>query len=290
MTRPLVVGEIAYANVLPIFDAWRAAAGVGPDGVPSGVRIVRGDPATLNEALRRGEIDLAPCSSIEYARDADAYRLLEDLSIAADGPVESVLVFTRRPLEALGADARLVRVALSPASATSNVLLRLLLAERGIAATFAVNGSAGLAAEADASLVIGDDALAATAGDPASARFPHVYDLGRLWRDLTGLPFVFALFIVRAEAVAEMPEAVARVAEGLRAARATAPGRRAALAAREAGRAGLSPARLAAYWETIRYDLGPREQAGLEAYFRLAARHGLLPRVPPLRFAGRPLP
>lgn len=285
--RPLVLGEIAYANVLPLFDAWRAAQGLGPDAAPPGVRVVRGDPASLNEALRRGEVDVAPCSSIEYARDPDAYRLLPDLSIAADGAVQSVLLFARTPLEALGPGAR---VALSPASATSNLLLRLLLVERGLAAEFVTAPSAALAAGEglDAALVIGDDALAAAAG--GTDGFGHVYDLGLLWRDSTGLPFVFALFIVRADAATSHPGLVSRLAAGLVAAKAAAPGRRAALAEREAGRAGLSPARLAAYWETIRYDLGPRERAGLEAYYRLAARHGLLPAVPPLRFVAAPLP
>ncbi|HWP34694.1 MAG TPA: MqnA/MqnD/SBP family protein, partial [Thermodesulfobacteriota bacterium] len=158
--RPLVVGEIAYANVLPLFDAWRAAAGVGADDDPPGVRIVRGDPAALNAALRAGEIDAAPCSSIEYARHPDLYRLLPDLSIAADGPVGSVLLFTRRPLDALAAPgAPPPRLALSRASATSSVLLRLLLAERGMRARFVDGPADGLppAAGLDGALVIGDE-------------------------------------------------------------------------------------------------------------------------------------
>ncbi len=289
--RLLVVGEIAYANVLPLFDAWRAASGVGPDGSPPGVRVVRGEPAALNEALARGEIDLAPCSSIEYARDAEAYRLLPDLSIAADGAVESVLLFARRPLEELAAHGRRPQVALSPASATSNLLLRLILAERGIAADFAP-AALGDAPGADAALVIGDDALAAAADGARVARaagYAQVYDMGLLWRELTGLPFVFALFIVRAETATAEPAAVARLAAALAAAKRAAPARRLDLAAREAGRAGLSAERLAGYWEAIRYDLGARERAGLAAYYRLAARHGLLPAAPPLRFAA-PLP
>ncbi|HEY8371075.1 MAG TPA: menaquinone biosynthesis protein [Thermodesulfobacteriota bacterium] len=292
MNRPLVVGEIAYANVVPLFDAWRAAAGVGPDEAPPGVRIVRGEPAALNEALAAGEIDLAPCSSIEYARRPDAYRLLPDLSIAADGAVESVLLFARRPLEALAPAGRRPRVALSPASAASNALLRLILAERDIGAEFAPADMAS-ADGADAVLVIGDQALAAAADDARVARaagYPLVYDLGCLWRDLTGLPFVFALFIVRAETAETRPEAVARIGAALAAAKRAAPARRLELAAREAGRGGLSAERLAAYWSAIRYDLGPREQAGLTAYFRLAARHGLLPAAPPLRFTSAPLP
>jgi chorismate dehydratase len=289
--RPLIVGEIAYANVLPLFDAWRATAGVGPDGSPPGVRIVRGDPATLNAALRTGEIDAAPCSSIEYARDPAGYRLLPDLSITADGPVESVLLFTRRPLGSLDGSG-LPAVALSPASATSTVLVRLLFAERHLAARFVESPGAALpvAAEGqlDAALVIGDDALLAAADGAARARaagFHHVYDLGLLWRELTGLPFVFALWIVRREAAEGAPAAVARLAADLAAARAAVPARLAALAAREQGLSGLSAGQLLAYWQRIRYDLGARACEGLMTYYRLAVRHGLLQAAPPLRFA-----
>jgi chorismate dehydratase len=301
----LRVGEIAYANVVPLFDAWRALAGVGPGASPPGVSIVRGDPATLNAALRAGEIDLAPCSSIEYARDAGRYRLLPDLSIAADGPVESVLLFLRRPLAALVAGAAAGRrpvVALSPASATSNVLVQVLLAGRGVEATYvpgsAVLGDAGIrthpasteppiATEADAAVAIGDAALLAAADDAARARaagFPHVVDLGTLWRETSGHPFVFALWTIRDAAVAAHGGAVERLAADLIAAKAAARGRLAALAPREAARTGLPAPRLLRYWERLSYDLGPREQAGLLAYYGLAAREGFIPEVPPLRF------
>ncbi len=293
--RRLVVGEIAYANVLPLFDAWRAAAGVGPDESPPPVRIVRGEPAALNAALRAGEIDVAPCSSIEYACAPEGYRLLPDLSITADGPVDSVLLFTRRPLAALGRGGRPATVALSPASATSSALVRLLLAERRVAARFVDGPDAALPPatgsaqpELDAALVIGDEALRAAADGAALARaagYDHVYDLGLLWRELTGLPFVFALWIIREDALARAPEAVGRLMADLAAARDAVPARLAGLAAREAGRAGLSAEQLIAYWRRIRYDLDARARAGLVAYYRLAARHALLPAAPPLRFA-----
>jgi chorismate dehydratase len=289
----LVVGEIAYANVVPLFDAWRAASHVGPDGDPPGVRIVRGDPASLNAALRRGEIDAAPGSSIEYARDAARYRLLPDLAIASDGEVESVLLFTRRPLEALSAG-RAPLVALSPASATSNALVRVLLAERGLRARFLDAAGPSLAAApggADAAVVIGDEALLAAADDAAVARaagFPLVYDLGALWREATGLPFVFGLWIVPEAVAWRAPAEVGRLAASLVSAKRAAPARLPGLAPREAARTGLPAARLLAYWRRLGYDLGPREQAGLTTFFRLAVRHGLLEAAPDLRFV-RPL-
>jgi chorismate dehydratase len=290
----LVVGEIAYANVVPLFDAWRAASGVGPDGDPAGVRIVRGDPASLNAALRRGEIDAAPCSSIEYAQGAARYRLLPDLAIASDGAVESVLLFARGRLGALSAGRPPV-VALSPASATSNALVRVLLAERGLRARFVDAAGPSLAAapaEADAAVVIGDEALLAAAEDAAAGRaagFPHVYDLGALWREATGLPFVFGLWIVRDAVAVRTPAEVGRLAAALASAKRAAVARLPGLAPREAARTGLPADRLLAYWRRLGYDLGPREQAGLTTFFRLAARHGLLGAAPALRFV-RPLP
>ena len=92
------------------------------------MRFVRGVPAELNEALRRGEIDLTLVSSVELVRHRHEYRALADFSIATLGPVYSVMLFSRRPWEELGG----ARVAVTPASATSVELLRVLLAAEGL--------------------------------------------------------------------------------------------------------------------------------------------------------------
>src|SRR5207302_8182009 len=134
-------------------------------------------PTALNGALLAGECDLAPISSIEYARNADRLRILPRLCVSSQGAVESIQLVSRAPLE------RVRSVAITPESATSVVLTKVLLPEAE---------HVPLGVEADAKLLIGDAALRSAFEDPT----PH-YDLGRLWLERTGLPMVFAVWACR---------------------------------------------------------------------------------------------
>src|SRR5262249_30279437 len=91
----LRIGEISYLNCTPIFTVLRDRFD------DTGYASVRGMPAELNAKLRKGEIDLCPSSSIEYARNPESYLILPDLSISAVGAVKSVLLFSNVPIERL---------------------------------------------------------------------------------------------------------------------------------------------------------------------------------------------
>ena len=159
-------------------------------GPPEGVEVVEGVPSYLNGLLERGEIDVAPSSSIEYARHADRYRILPDLVIGSRGPVRSILFLSRRPPSELGA----ATVAMPTASATSVVLLKILLAKRwGVrprSVWFDQARDDPFAGGADAALFIGDVALRGGL-HPA---LPFRFDLGEEWWEETGLPFAFAVW------------------------------------------------------------------------------------------------
>ena len=127
--------------------------------------------------LLAGEIDVAPISSIEYARNAGKLRLLPRLCVSTEGAVDSIQLITRKPLEQVRS------VAITPESATSVVLTRVLLGEVDLVP---------LDQPADATMLIGDAALHSAFEDPT----PH-YDLGRLWQERTGLPMVFAVWACR---------------------------------------------------------------------------------------------
>src|SRR3954462_3495152 len=135
---------------------------------------VQGVPTALNRQLISGELDVAPISSIEYARHADRLRILPRLCVSSEGAVDSIQLVSKKPLE------HVRTVAVTPESATSVVLTKVLLPE----ATHVPLGEA-----ADATLLIGDAALKSSFEDPT----PH-YDLGRLWLERTGLPMVFAVW------------------------------------------------------------------------------------------------
>jgi len=224
----------------------------------------RDTPARLVEALRRGELDLGQFPSIAYA-EGD-YRIVPGYGVTSRGPVRSVCLFHRRPLE------QLARVAVDASSRTSVTLLRLLLRSRlgrePEYVTMAPDPRAMLAG-CDAALLIGDTALYLE--DPAVERL----DLAEAWRRETGLPFVFALWFGRPGALD--PAGVRR----LQAAAEAGLG-----ALDEIARAYGGPAEVNRRYlrENVQYRLGPEELAGLQEFYRRARAAGLIESVPELRF------
>jgi chorismate dehydratase len=221
---------------------------------------VQGVPTDLNARLLAGELDVAPISSIEYARNADRLQILPRLCVSSEGAVDSIQLVSKLPLEAVRT------VAVTPESATSVVLTKVLIPD----ATHVPLGEA-----ADAKLLIGDAALKSAFEDPT----PH-YDLGRLWLERTGLPMVFAVWAAPeplADGLAELEDALVA---SLRAARAEPE----QLAHEAAARYGYPAGFLARYFEKLRYSFGPRERAGLYTFLEMAQQVGELDRVPELRF------
>jgi chorismate dehydratase len=266
----LRLGHITYSNCFPVH------AGVLDRGAPEWLRIVEGVPSQLNRLLERGGIDVAPCSSIEFARNADRYRVLPDLVIGSRGPVRSILFLSGRDPREL--DGR--TVAMPTASATSVVLLKVLLRLRwGVRARFTWFDQASqdpFATGADAALFIGDVALRPGL-HPA---LPHRYDLGEVWREHTGLPFAFAVWQAAGGGDAELR----RLHGALLESRAYGLRHREALAQRWAERFGFAPPFLARYWADLSYELDGDMREGLATFYRLAAEIGEIPRAPSLRF------
>jgi chorismate dehydratase len=249
------LGRISYVNMAPLFF-----------GLDAEVQEIAGVPTDLNARLLAGEIDLAPISSIAYARHAERLRILPRLCVSSEGAVDSIQLVSRVPLD------RVLRVAVTPESATSAVLVRVLLPDAE---------HVPIEEDADARLLIGDAALRSMFEDPT----PH-YDLGRLWLERTGLPMVYAVF-----ACADPPpDGVLELEDALLAAHRSARANPERLASDASERYGYPPGFLARYFEKLRYSFGPRERAGLLSFFELAREAGELSHVPELRFlAGEPV-
>jgi chorismate dehydratase len=243
------LGRISYVNMAPIFF-----------GLEADVEEVPGVPTELNDRLLAGEIDLAPISSIEYGRHSEHLRILPRLCVSSEGAVDSIQLVSRAPLASVRS------VAVTPESATSAVLVRVLLPEAE---------QLPLGEKADAKLLIGDAALKSMFEDPT----PH-YDLGRLWLERTGLPMVYAVFACPDPPPDGVPELEAAFLTALRANRAE-PER---LAREASTRYGYPAGFLARYFEKLRYRFGPKERAGLLSFFELAVEAGELERLPELRF------
>jgi chorismate dehydratase len=268
----LRIGQIAYANCTPIFSALKANFDC------RNYHFIGGVPTELNAMLGRGEIDVCPSSSIEYARSPDKYYLLPDISISAVGPVKSVLLFSRVPVEELNSRT----IGLTTESETSVNLLKILLARNyGFANQFertplplqeALKSFSAL-------LLIGDAAL--REGMQNSGFF--VYDLGELWHRFTGLPFVFALWMVTREALERKPEEVRSLCAELVAAKRLAYDSYGTIADASPEREWIGRDALVDYWRTISYDLTPRHVEGAKTFFRFAKEMGLLDEEPAIR-------
>jgi chorismate dehydratase len=247
--RSVRLGRISYVNMAPVFYR-----------LDSDVEEVQGVPTDLNARLLAGELDVAPISSIEYARNASRLRLLPRLCVGSEGAVDSIQLVSRKPLEQVRS------VAVTPESATSVVLTKVLLPEAE---------QVPLGHEADATLLIGDAALKSAFEDPT----PH-HDLGRLWLERTGLPMVFAVWACPEPLCAGLYELEDALVASVRVARAEPE----QLAHEASERYGYPAGFLARYFEKLRYRFGPRERAGLMTFLELAHEAGELDEVPELRF------
>jgi len=269
----LRIGLIEYANCTPIYHVIRQKFSC------SGYEFVRGVPTELNSFLELGKIDVCPSSSIEYALHHDRYRILPDLSISSDGAVASVLLFSRVPIEELDDK----EILLSSESATSVNLLKILMARRYKCNCRYVTTSLPLSdalLESPALLLIGDSALRASL---LAVPTPYVYDLGAIWHDWTGLPFVFALWLCRID-VAENSD-LKELAGQLIQTRLLLPEYYPEIAENALESSWMGSDRLLKYWrDNICYVLGKRELAGLVAFYEKCSELGLIASVPDLHF------
>ena len=261
------LGRIPWINCFPVYGA------IDRGIVPAPAQLISGTAAELNDLLAAGELDLSVVSAVEYARNAAAYHLLPDLAISCDGPVQSVALFSRRPVHELDG-ATVLRTA---SSRTSVLLLELLCRHRWrIKPKFAtvraessdLTGLAGFPHEAV--LVIGDACLVLA----AQSVYPDMTDLGLAWKEWTGLPFVFAVWAARRE----MDHGAAQTVH-----RALLESRRWGLehldelAGAAAEATGISKPAIRAYFGDLDYALSYRHLAGLTDFFRRLAQDGLVP-------------
>lgn len=275
MGCPLKVGRISYVNTIPFFHHL-ARTGFGEC-------VVDGVPAELNARLAAGSIDLSPSSSFEYARNWRNYLLLPGLSISSRGPVRSVLLFSRLALDDIAGE----EIALTAESATSVNLLQVLLREYCGAHVLACNVPEtpveDVVAVGGSALLIGDRALRLAAVVPTGTR---IYDLGELWYRFTGLPFVFALWIVRRQVFIEQPAAIRTFRKQLVQSLSLAYADLSGMAVAVAPGSPLATAELISYWrDNMSYDLTAEHLAGLSLFFTLCGKYGLLAERPELCFA-----
>ncbi|MFB7306582.1 menaquinone biosynthetic enzyme MqnA/MqnD family protein [Streptomyces sp. NPDC056192] len=201
-SRPRV-GHIQFLNCLPLY--W----GLARTGTLLDLELSKDTPEKLSEQLVRGDLDIGPITLVEYLRNADQLVAFPDIAVGCDGPVMSCVIVSQRPLEELDG----ARVALGSTSRTSVRLAQLLLAERYEVSPdyYTCPPDLGLMMqEADAAVLIGDAALRASLHDAPRLGL-QVHDLGQMWKEWTGLPFVFAVWAARKDYLAAHPAMVNEV-------------------------------------------------------------------------------
>jgi chorismate dehydratase len=261
----LKLGRVRYINCEPVYYALEHGI------VPAECEIRDGTPAELNQRLRSGDLDVSVISMLEAALRPEMYRLLPDLAIACDGPVESVILASKRPVDELDG----LPVTLSRHSLTSVYLVRLLLEKAYHVRPRFVAEAEG--AEAVARLTIGDEALR------LGRQYRNSLGLGKAWHALTGLPFVFAMWAARAEVWAEREADVRLLHRALLEAKAYTRAHPEAMVALACERTGLPPEACRRYLrESLCFDLGPRHLEGLRTFLRYLADAGELPAIPTL--------
>ncbi|MFG2882108.1 menaquinone biosynthetic enzyme MqnA/MqnD family protein [Streptomyces sp. NPDC048297] len=238
-TRPRV-GHIQFLNCLPLY--W----GLARTGTLLDFELTKDTPEKLSEQLVRGDLDIGPITLVEFLRNADDLVAFPDIAVGCDGPVMSCVIVSQVPLDRLDG----ARVALGSTSRTSVRLAQLLLAERyGVRPDYyTCPPDLGLMMqEADAAVLIGDAALRANLHYGPKLGL-EVHDLGALWKEWTGLPFVFAVWAARRDYLEREPEVTRQVHEAF-------------LASRDLSLEEVTKvAEQASRWETF-------DQATLEQYF-----------------------
>ncbi|MEN6406222.1 MAG: menaquinone biosynthesis protein [Thermoguttaceae bacterium] len=249
------VGAVAYLNAWPLYFTLAQHA--------PHAELVVDLPSRLAEALAAGRLDVAMIPSIEYARNP-GYTIISDACIACDGPVQSVKLYSRVPIE------QIRTLALDEGSRTSVALTQILLRERYGVHPKTCRLPIGAVVDdvsTDAVLLIGDRGML-----PAVGHFAVEWDLGQEWSQWTGLPFVFAVWIARPGVD------LAGFETQLAAARDDGVTRFEQIARQAAPTIGVAEADCLTYLrDHLKFHFGPRQRQALELFYELAGHHGLAP-------------
>lgn len=262
--RP-VLGCVSFLNARPLIDTLDTRDDI----------IVRFDvPSGLLDDLNDREVDLALCPVIDYQRSAEPLTVVPVGGIGCDGPTFTVRLFSRVPIN------QIAQVHADTDSHTSVALMRVILREQYRHAVDVVpHAPAHLEAPLDewpeTLLLIGDKVVTR---QPSASVFPHQLDLGEAWHEMTGLPFVFAVWMTHSDAqLGDLPALMDQT-------RQTNAGRIDQIVAAHADRAGW-PHDLAMNYlgHLLKYRIGPRELEAMQRFWQLAGKYDLIDHVRPLR-------
>lgn len=259
----LLIGQNRYINTWPITHML--------DHDNPNMEYHTGAPAQLNQWLAEGKVEVGLISAFSYAEHAGQYVALRGLSVSSRGPVGSIFLFSKRPIEELNGCV----IAMTNTSASSTNLLRILLAEMGIQPEYVTRepNLATMMDGAEAALLIGDEALYWSVQE-----HPYrMYDLGELWNKLTGHSMTFAICAVPKKLVETNPEKVRKIHQYFLEGKQKGYANMDAIVKAAIQQQGETEAFWKGYFAKLIHDFDEDLVRGAEAYFAAAHRHGLLP-------------
>ncbi len=271
--RPIRVGAVSFINTLPLID--------GLDNLAD-VEIRYAVPSRLLDTLLDDEVDVALCSSIDYQRSETPLVIVPCGLLGCDGPTLTVRLYSAGPVD------RIAEVHCDTDSHTSVALMQILLREMHGCTPRLTDFDTHTHASDDwppALLLIGDKVVTDA---PPDTQYPHQLDLGAAWVELTGLPFVFALWLARRGAEASVIDAAATILDRQR----RYNTERLDLIVERRARSRGWPADMAASYlkGNLAFELTERRRRGLELFYDKACEHGVIERRRSLELAIRQQP
>lgn len=269
----ICVGRIPFLVCAPFFHDF-----LGKEAELRNIDFVDGPPSAHCAGLKSGSIHLSPASSITFAQKPGAFVLSGELCTSCGFEVRSVKLFSRFPIEELSGKT----IRMTAQSATSVTLLRILLEDHlGLKPNYVPGCPAQ--PDDDACLLIGDQALEET----ERHRFAFSYDLGTLWRDWHGVPFVFGAWVISKSAL--VPEGRATLERYMELTKESIDHFRADKVSALDRWLAKYPVNLPRtvvedYYDALDYRFTDERKESLKLFFEYACRHGLVEQVPPLEF------
>lgn len=268
----LRAGIVNFINTAPLFEPFKESGGV------EGWDIVEGSPSELNSLLRKGNLDAGLISSFAYGLNHEDYFLFSDLCISATGPVGSVFLFSRDPVDSLDGK----KIYLTCQSATSiNLLYVILEGFSGINPCYETGNFDAFDSDRDirAYLAIGDEALRLRDMETGLYR----YDLAEIWIRETGLPFVFAVWAIRGSSWKENAQGIRRLHDRLNLSYKKGREDIEGISRQVAGRIPMAVSDCIDYLKGIELDLSPEKEKGLMEFFRLVREIRPFPAISEIR-------
>lgn len=272
-------GQVDYLNTLPVFHPLE-------DGIlPFDGELVKGPPTMLNKMLLEGQLEVASISSVEYAKNIDKCMILPNLSVSADGPVKSILLFSHVPVTELDRK----KVCLTSSSATSVALLKVLFDHYYHVDANYITVTPNLEkmmAEGDAALLIGDDAMRAHLKVLQEQLPYHVTDLGDVWKQFTGESMVYALWVIRKDFAKAHPADVDALCNLLVEAKQISQDTMPVLLKKSRRRTGLPMDYLEDYFKTVNNEFEEAHRSALLTFYDYCYKSGIIEERVRLSFWG----